>query len=188
MILSPPAPRQRRWRRVPKPIERSAKWRTRWICRNMCCASGKRAFPKSGPSSGPAADAITAPTTSSGCRLIRRLLYDEGYTIKGVQKLFKEQGVQALSAAALPPDGPSAEVGKRRRASRRACQSRSCPREPRPGLRTTISRRCAKRWPKSWTPNKSWPKRARWLRDALRAGGAALRDATALTIRGAVGV
>ena len=33
-------------------------------------------------------------------RLIRRLLYDEGYTIKGVQKLFKEQGVQALSAVA----------------------------------------------------------------------------------------
>jgi DNA-binding transcriptional MerR regulator len=33
-------------------------------------------------------------------RLIRRLLYDEGYTIKGVQKLFKEQGVQALSGAA----------------------------------------------------------------------------------------
>ena len=29
-------------------------------------------------------------------RLIRRLLYDEGYTIKGVQKLFKEQGAQAL--------------------------------------------------------------------------------------------
>jgi DNA-binding transcriptional MerR regulator len=35
-------------------------------------------------------------------RLIRRLLYDEGYTIKGVQKLFKEQGVQALSSAAPP--------------------------------------------------------------------------------------
>src|ERR1700759_1301193 len=34
-------------------------------------------------------------------RLIKRLLYEEGYTIKGVQKLFKEQGVQALSAA--PP-------------------------------------------------------------------------------------
>ena len=32
-------------------------------------------------------------------RLIKRLLYDEGYTIKGVQKLFKEQGVQALSSA-----------------------------------------------------------------------------------------
>jgi DNA-binding transcriptional MerR regulator len=30
-------------------------------------------------------------------RLIKRLLYDEGYTIKGVQKLFKEQGVQPLA-------------------------------------------------------------------------------------------
>jgi DNA-binding transcriptional MerR regulator len=35
-------------------------------------------------------------------RLIKRLLYEEGYTIKGVQKLFKEQGVQALSTVALP--------------------------------------------------------------------------------------
>jgi DNA-binding transcriptional MerR regulator len=42
-------------------------------------------------------------------RLIRRLLYDEGYTIKGVQKLFKEQGVQALSSAAQADAGPSAE-------------------------------------------------------------------------------
>jgi DNA-binding transcriptional MerR regulator len=42
-------------------------------------------------------------------RLIKRLLYDEGYTIKGVQKLFKEQGVQALSAAA-PRNGPFAEA------------------------------------------------------------------------------
>ncbi|MBV8796768.1 MAG: MerR family transcriptional regulator [Hyphomicrobiales bacterium] len=42
-------------------------------------------------------------------RLIKRLLYEEGYTIKGVQKLFKEQGVQALSAAALSPMEPSAE-------------------------------------------------------------------------------
>ena len=34
-------------------------------------------------------------------KLIRRLLYDEGYTIKGVQKLFKEQGVQNVGAAVL---------------------------------------------------------------------------------------
>src|ERR1700754_4416674 len=40
-------------------------------------------------------------------RLIKRLLYEEGYTIKGVQKLFKEQGVQALSAVALPLEEPS---------------------------------------------------------------------------------
>jgi DNA-binding transcriptional MerR regulator len=42
-------------------------------------------------------------------RLIKRLLYDEGYTIKGVQKLFKEQGVQALSAVALPLGEPPLE-------------------------------------------------------------------------------
>jgi DNA-binding transcriptional MerR regulator len=42
-------------------------------------------------------------------RIIKRLLYGEGYTIKGVQKLFKEQGVQALSAVALSLVGPSEE-------------------------------------------------------------------------------
>ncbi len=36
-------------------------------------------------------------------RLIKRLLYDEGYTIKGVQKLFKEQGVQALTGGTFEP-------------------------------------------------------------------------------------
>jgi len=40
-------------------------------------------------------------------KLIKRLLYEEGYTIKGVQKLFKEQGVQALSAAGPPLTQPS---------------------------------------------------------------------------------
>src|SRR5271166_2104848 len=36
-------------------------------------------------------------------RLIKRLLYDEGYTIKGVQKLFKEQGAQAMANGAFDP-------------------------------------------------------------------------------------
>src|SRR3974390_2327839 len=40
-------------------------------------------------------------------RLIKRLLYDEGYTIKGVQKLFKEQGAQALAGAARPSIEPA---------------------------------------------------------------------------------
>jgi DNA-binding transcriptional MerR regulator len=39
-------------------------------------------------------------------RLIKRLLYDEGYTIKGVQKLFKEQGAQALLSGAFNARGP----------------------------------------------------------------------------------
>jgi DNA-binding transcriptional MerR regulator len=42
-------------------------------------------------------------------RVIRRLLYDEGYTIKGVQKLFKHQGVQALSGGAALDSGATAE-------------------------------------------------------------------------------
>jgi DNA-binding transcriptional MerR regulator len=50
-------------------------------------------------------------------RLIRRLLYDEGYTIKGVQKLFKEQGVQALSIAAEPAGGAEAAKDARRSAA-----------------------------------------------------------------------
>jgi DNA-binding transcriptional MerR regulator len=49
-------------------------------------------------------------------RVIKRLLYEEGYTIKGVQKLFKEQGVQALSAAA-PRAGPSVESAEAAAAS-----------------------------------------------------------------------
>jgi DNA-binding transcriptional MerR regulator len=34
-------------------------------------------------------------------RAIRQLLYGEGYTIKGVQKILKEQGVRALISASL---------------------------------------------------------------------------------------
>ena len=37
-------------------------------------------------------------------RAIRQLLYDEGYTIKGVQRLLKEQGARGLGAAnGAPP-------------------------------------------------------------------------------------
>ncbi len=35
-------------------------------------------------------------------RLIKRLLYDEGYTIKGVQRLFRAQGVQGVAGAVSP--------------------------------------------------------------------------------------
>ena len=36
-------------------------------------------------------------------RRIRRLLYDEGYTIKGVQKLLREDGPAAHAVVAAPP-------------------------------------------------------------------------------------
>jgi DNA-binding transcriptional MerR regulator len=48
-------------------------------------------------------------------RLIRRLLYEEGYTIKGVQKLFREQGVQAVANGVFelrPPFEPK-DAGER---------------------------------------------------------------------------
>jgi DNA-binding transcriptional MerR regulator len=66
-------------------------------------------------------------------RIIKRLLYEEGYTIKGVQKLFKEQGVQALSAASLPVLEPSPEVSS---AVEHHVQANEGPgvRETRPGL------------------------------------------------------
>ncbi len=47
-------------------------------------------------------------------RLIKRLLYDEGYTIKGVQKLFREQGVQGLAGAASYDARRSLEPADRR--------------------------------------------------------------------------
>jgi DNA-binding transcriptional MerR regulator len=48
-------------------------------------------------------------------RGVRRLLHEEGYTIKGVQRLHKEQGVRRLVAAAngeaAPPSLAEADAG-----------------------------------------------------------------------------
>lgn len=38
-------------------------------------------------------------------RGVRTLLYEQGYTIKGVQKLFREQGARFVSAAGAPAEG-----------------------------------------------------------------------------------
>jgi len=46
-------------------------------------------------------------------RAIKRLLYGEGYTIKGVQKLLKEQGANALTrSVAAPPRLPAPAPAK----------------------------------------------------------------------------
>jgi DNA-binding transcriptional MerR regulator len=44
-------------------------------------------------------------------RVIKQLLYGEGYTIKGVQKLFKEQGARAVAAAKQTHVAPEADAG-----------------------------------------------------------------------------
>jgi DNA-binding transcriptional MerR regulator len=45
---------------------------------------------------------------------IKRLLYDEGYTIKGVQKMLKEHGAQALTRPAASPAPGRASPAARR--------------------------------------------------------------------------
>ncbi len=45
-------------------------------------------------------------------RGVRALLHDEGYTIKGVQKLHKEQGVRRLAAVGEGEAAPTPEAGE----------------------------------------------------------------------------
>ena len=44
-------------------------------------------------------------------RTIRSLLYGEGYTIRGVQRLLKEQGVRAVMALTATPGEPASHKG-----------------------------------------------------------------------------
>ena len=72
-------------------------WETRFsFIRPMKRAGGRRFY---------------RPQDISVLRGVRTLLHDEGYTIKGVQKLHKEQGVKRLLAAGRGSmDPPSGDV------------------------------------------------------------------------------
>src|SRR5881394_3161349 len=48
------------------------------------------------------------PTDIAVLRGVRRLLHDEGYTIKGVQRLHREQGVRRLVSAGEGGAAPAA--------------------------------------------------------------------------------
>jgi DNA-binding transcriptional MerR regulator len=50
------------------------------------------------------------PSDIAVLRGVRRLLHDEGMTIKGVQKLHREQGVRRLVAAGEGGSAPAAET------------------------------------------------------------------------------
>lgn len=64
-------------------------------------------------------------------RAIKRLLYDEGYTIKGVQKMLREQGAQTLARAATdPPADPPARAEPRLRRSEPEALAFSAPTDP----------------------------------------------------------
>ncbi len=57
------------------------------------------------------------PADIAVLRGVRRLLHDEGYTIKGVQKLHREQGLRRLVAAGEGASQVSAERGSEPTAS-----------------------------------------------------------------------
>ena len=50
------------------------------------------------------------PSDINVLRGVRRLLHDEGYTIKGVQKLHREQGIKRLVAAGQGDAPPPAQA------------------------------------------------------------------------------
>jgi len=45
-------------------------------------------------------------------REVRRLLYVEGYTIRGVQKLLRQQSRRALARSPVPPEGEDADAAE----------------------------------------------------------------------------
>ena len=68
-------------------------WETRFsFIRPMKRAGGRRFY---------------RPQDITVLRGVRRLLHDEGYTIKGVQRLHKEQGMARLTAAASGAQTPA---------------------------------------------------------------------------------
>jgi DNA-binding transcriptional MerR regulator len=70
-------------------------WETRFsFIRPMKRAGGRRFY---------------RPQDLAVLRGVRVLLHDEGYTIKGVQKLHRAQGLRRLVAAGQPADAPELE-------------------------------------------------------------------------------
>ena len=83
-------------------------------------------------------------------RGVRRLLHDEGYTIKGVQRLHKEQGVKRLVAGLGDPDG--------RVAFEPDGEPRPAPATPAAAARgpAASTRRLRRCWPSWRAPRRVW--------------------------------
>ena len=80
---------------VPQPVLRF--WETRFSqIRPMKRGGGRRYY---------------RPEDMALLRTIRSLLYGEGYTIRGVQRLLKEQGVRAVMALTATPGEPASHKG-----------------------------------------------------------------------------
>ncbi len=70
----------------------------------MCCGSGKASSPRSNRSNARAGDGIIAPPICSLLGGIKKLLHDDGMTIKGVQKILREQGIKHVAGLSQPLD------------------------------------------------------------------------------------
>ncbi|MBU1377889.1 MAG: MerR family transcriptional regulator [Alphaproteobacteria bacterium] len=71
---------------------------------------------------------------------VRRLLHDEGYTIKGVQKLHREQGLKHLVAAGEGTPAPAAPSEKPAAAPPKSSGDKSALLEALQGLETAKAR------------------------------------------------
>ena len=65
-------------------------------------------FPRSGRSSGAAGGATTGPRMWALLRHIRHLLHDEGFTVRGVQKLLRERASRPAAAPETPEETEAA--------------------------------------------------------------------------------
>ncbi len=125
------------WKKVLTRFAPSAKSPKTSICLSMCSASGKHAFPQIKPLKRGGGRRYYRPDDVELLKGIRHLLYDHGYTIKGVQKLLKTNGKPFVAAAA---SGDLATM------EALAAQSRMSPKTRRLRRRSRSRRRCRTRF------------------------------------------
>ena len=89
---------------------------------STCCASGKASFAQIKPLKRGGGRRYYRPEDIALLRRIKALLYGDGYTIKGVQKLLREGGAKSGEGDASGADSQGRDRGGARRAS---CGARS---------------------------------------------------------------
>ena len=119
--VSDPASRRRPGRgKAPRRSARSARLPTNSTCRRMCCASGRRSFRSSKPLKRGGGRRYYRPEDIALLRQIRQWLYQDGYTIRGVQQLLESRTPHGAIAGGGPdmtdpvpaaaPDLPSTRI------------------------------------------------------------------------------
>ena len=97
----------------------SARSRTNSICRSTCCVSGRSRFRDIKPMKRGGGRRYYRPDDVDLLRGIRHLLYGEGYTIRGVQRILREQGAQVRAGGVAGGRAAAAAWRERGRGIRR---------------------------------------------------------------------